>query len=260
MAIPLETQKLNGPAVTGYRRQRIPSQGSQTDTSSTSSNSDHEATPIARNRRRKRSTKNKKANAKGPSIPLEEQAKYVAMDCEMVGVGMDGLQSALARVTIVDWNGEILLDEYIKPDCEVTDYRTYVSGIRENDLANARDLESCRMEVMEILRDKILVGHALKNDLTALRIRHPWYLTRDTAKYEPFMKVRFDDGILWPRKLRDLCQEKLKRNIQLPGQPHSAFEDAVAALDLYKSVRNKWEKVMDYKIKKTQEIEALKAQ
>jgi len=37
----------------------------------------------------------------------------VALDCEMVGVGFDGEQSALARVSIVDWNGFVLLDTYV---------------------------------------------------------------------------------------------------------------------------------------------------
>merc|ERR1711933_3865 len=116
------------------------------------------------------------------------------------------------------------------------------------------DIESCRQKVLEILKGKVLVGHALKNDLHALNITHPWYDTRDTAKYEPFMKVRFDDGILWPRKLKDLVNEKLKCEIQISGKPHSAYEDAKAALDLYRCAQYKWEKAMEYKIKKTKQI------
>jgi DNA polymerase III epsilon subunit-like protein len=119
------------------------------------------------------------------------------------------------------------------------------------------DIDSCRQKVSAILGpDKILVGHALKNDLTALGMSHPWFLTRDTAKYDPFMKLRFDDGILWPRKLKDLASEKLMRCVQVEGTPHCPFEDALTALDLYKTVRNKWEKVMAYKLKRTREIEA----
>merc|ERR1739842_54580 len=95
-------------------------------------------------------------------------------------------------------------------------------------------------------------------DLRALGIAHPWQSTRDTAKYEPFMKTRFDDNILWPRKLKELASEKLRRDIQREGEPHSAYEDAAAAMDLYRLVRRKWEKVIDYKIKKTSEIENTK--
>merc|ERR1712232_922437 len=115
--------------------------------------------------------------------------------------------------------------------------------------------EECRQRVKSMIDGKILIGHALKNDLRALQITHPWQSIRDTAKYEPFMKTRFDDNVLWPRKLKELAQEKLRRTIQRDGEPHSAYEDAAAAMDLYRSVRRKWEKVMDYKIKKTREIE-----
>lgn len=200
--------------------------------------------------------RNEKQNGQ-PDMSVEEKSRYVALDCEMVGVGENGTQSAVARVTLVNWDGEILMDRYVKPDREITDYRTYVSGITANDYLHheAIDLESCRKLVLNHLEGKVLVGHALKNDLHALGISHDWQATRDTAKYEPFMKTRFDDGVLWPRRLRDLTYEKLSREIQVPGVPHSPYEDAMAAMDLYKIVRNKWEKVMDYKIKKTAEIQ-----
>jgi RNA exonuclease 4 len=187
----------------------------------------------------------------------EEKVRYVAMDCEMVGVGLGGHRSALARVCIINWNGKKLMDNLVLPEEAITDYRTFVSGITQQDLESDKviDIEECRSQVLELLEGKVLVGHALKNDLHALGIAHPWYDTRDTAKYEPFMKFRFDDGILWPRKLKELAKDKLDRDVQRPGASHSAFEDAKTALDLYKVVRPKWEKAMEYKINKTREIE-----
>jgi RNA exonuclease 4 len=100
-----------------------------------------------------------------------------------------------------------------------------------------------------------LVGHGLKNDLRALGIQLPWYAVRDTAKYEPFMKERFDDGVLWPQSLKTLAKNKMRRNIQVPGQAHCPVEDAATAMDLYKIARRKWERAMEYKISKTKEIE-----
>jgi RNA exonuclease 4 len=40
----------------------------------------------------------------------------------------------LARVTIVDFNGVILLDAFVSPTLPVIDYRTRVHGIRKHDL------------------------------------------------------------------------------------------------------------------------------
>jgi len=200
-------------------------------------------------------------------LSVEEKARYVALDCEMVGVGQGGIKSSVARVTLVDWDGRIVWDEYIQQEEEVTDYRTFVSGITQFDLENndVMTFDDCRQKVLILIANKILVGHALKNDLRALHISHPWQATRDTAKYDPFMQIRLGFGfnnddesssILWPRKLKQLAFEHLQqRQIQREGEPHSSYEDAAAAMDLYKVVRRKWEKVMDYKIRKTKEIE-----
>ena len=55
----------------------------------------------------------------------------VAIDCEMVGLGYLGSESALARVSIVNYHGHILLDSFVAPRERVSDCRTWVSGVRE---------------------------------------------------------------------------------------------------------------------------------
>lgn len=42
------------------------------------------------------------------ALTPEEQAQYVGLDCEMVGVGPGGCRSALARCCMVDWDGHIM--------------------------------------------------------------------------------------------------------------------------------------------------------
>lgn len=64
--------------------------------------------------------------------------KYVAIDCEMVGVGPEGEESALARVSLVNYNGAVLMDEYVKPQERVTDFRTAVSGITPKHLVDGK--------------------------------------------------------------------------------------------------------------------------
>ena len=183
-------------------------------TSSTASSSSSEAS-FASPKAKSKSTRRRRSRGSGKSkqatnqqqqcnddVPEQEQARYLALDCEMVGVGPYGRQSALARVSLVDWNGLTVLDEYVRPEEEVTDYRTYVSGITAQHLASAtHTMASIRPVVRALLQDRILVGHGLKADLHVLDLHHPWYDIRDTAKYEPFLQVRFDDGFLWPRKL-----------------------------------------------------------
>lgn len=80
--------------------------------------------------------------------------KYVAMDCEMVGVGFNGQDDLLARVSIVNKQGEVLLDKFVKPRETVTDYRTSVSGIRPGDIEHANEFVAVQDEVVELLQGK----------------------------------------------------------------------------------------------------------
>lgn len=207
-----------------------------------------------------RRSKTRKSQSPAPPTNLPPKHRYIAMDCEMVGIGPYGEISSPACVTMIDWDGRVIFHAYIRQTEPVTDYRTHVSGITESILEKAKlSLEECRAIVSQHLYNRILVGHALKNDLTALRISHPWWLTRDTAEYEPFMKWRrsaFDGGEgLWPRKLRDLTLHELGQHIQKSGEPHSSWEDAFAALKLYRKVRNQWEAKVVENIKKQMDYE-----
>jgi len=193
-------------------------------------------------------------------ISEEEKSKFVALDCEMVSVGRE---STLARVSIVNWHGEILINTFVRVENEVTDYLTRISGIRACDIKSkdAMSFTDCQEAVKIILSGKVVVGHALKNDFRALNITHPWYLTRDTAKYEPYMKPSpVDKNILLPRKLKFLAEKKLGMIIQEYGKEHDSIEDAIAAMELYKMVRRKWENAMEWKRRKTNKIERKRKQ
>lgn len=91
--------------------------------------------------------------------------RYLAVDCEMVGVGPDGVESALARVVVVNYHGAVLMDKYVRPQERVTDFRTAISGIEPKHLRDAHDFAVVQREVAELFKDRILVGHGLKNDL-----------------------------------------------------------------------------------------------
>jgi RNA exonuclease 4 len=172
----------------------------------------------------------------------------------MVGTGPGGLDSAVARVTICNWDEEVVMDTYVKVPTKITDYRTFVSGIEAKDLEgpHVMSLEQARTAVKSILQGKILIGHALENDLAALKITHPWHDIRDTANYPPYMK-EIRDGedklIMAPRKLKDLAWDHLGRDIQTQGQAHNPIEDARAALRLYKSERMEWELMVMAQVK-----------
>lgn len=120
---------------------------------------------------------------------LQKATNIISLDCEMVGVGQLGTRSALARVCIINYNNDVLLDTYVKVNEPVTDYRTFVSGVRDEDIHSdyAMEYTTCRSMVLRLLKDKVLVGHGLENDLMALCINHPRCDIRDTARYPLYM-------------------------------------------------------------------------
>ncbi|KAM5354327.1 hypothetical protein ACJ41O_000976 [Fusarium nematophilum] len=154
--------------------------------------------------------------------------KYIAIDCEMVGVGPGGHESALARVSIVDFHGRQVYDSYVKPKEKVTNWRTAVSGISQKSMRFARDFEEVQGEVDKLLQDRILIGHDLKHDLEALILSHPARDIRDTAKFPGFRK--YGNG----RKpaLRLLAQQLL--GVEIQEGAHSSIEDARATMLLFR--------------------------
>lgn len=166
-----------------------------------------------------------------------QRNKYVAIDCEMVGVGHNGQDDMLARVSIVNKQGEVLLDKFVKPWIKVTDYRTSVSGIRPKDIENGEDFQLVQDEVVDLLQGKILVGHAICNDLAVLHIKHPYKNIRDTARYKPLCRL-VSNGRTPSLKL--LSQAILGIEIQI-GE-HNSVEDARAAMNIYNCLSGDWEK------------------
>lgn len=172
-----------------------------------------------------------------------EKQKYIALDCEMVGIGPSGKTSALARVAIVNFDGESIYDKFVRPKGYVTDFRTKYSGVRSKNLRDAISFEQCQAEVAEQLRGRVLVGHALKNDLDALLLSHHPAMVRDTARYRPYMRPAGRGGGKWrPRALRDLTREHLGLDIQ-KGE-HDPNEDARCAMMLFRRQRQEWESTL----------------
>lgn len=149
--------------------------------------------------------------------------RIVACDCEMVRCA-SGL--ALARLTLMGEKGQVLLDEFVRPDEPILDYNTRWSGITAKEMAAAKmGLEEARKRVMAIVSaETVLVGHSLENDLRCMRIVHTRVI--DTSLLYPHREKDRKNA------LRTLTSRFLRRNIQQSDKGHSSVEDARAALDL----------------------------
>ncbi|XP_050442270.1 RNA exonuclease 4 [Adelges cooleyi] len=170
--------------------------------------------------------------------PEKKDIEVVAIDCEMVGINPDGQGNMLARVSIVNSKGETIYDKFVKPTQNVTDYRTPVSGVRPEDIENGENFIRVKKEVTQLLKNKLLVGHAIGHDLKVLRLTHPKHMIRDTSTYWKFRQLT--EGRT--PGLKRLTLHFLGASIQ-DGE-HSSVQDAKAALQLYMLARKDWEIIL----------------
>ena len=169
------------------------------------------------------------------------QQRVVAVDCEMVGVlsrTSTKLASALGRCSIVQYDGQVIFDEYIRPEERIIDYRTRWSGIRKSNMTHAMPFQDALWTIHGILQDKIIVGHAIHNDLDVLRYSHPETDIRDTSLYVPARVLAELPPESVP-SLKKLSARLLHRTIQTGS--HCSVVDARATLDVYKIVEQRWE-------------------
>lgn len=159
----------------------------------------------------------------------------LAMDCEMVGVSSQGNKSALGRVTLVNEWGNVVYDQFVRPLEPVVDFRTNISGIHPWNLKKAKDFMTVQRKVAELIKGRILVGHALHNDLKVLLLSHPKKDTRDTTSYQPLLGR---EGRR--RALKDLAAQIL--GVRIQQRQHCPIQDARAAMLIYKKYQKEWEK------------------
>jgi len=155
--------------------------------------------------------------------------RVLAMDCEMCKV--EGDETALTRISLVNWDGEVAMDEFVMPDKPIIDYLTPYSGITPEKLRNIRTtLRDIQDRLVKTVTPKhILIGHSLNSDLTALKLTHPF--VADTSILYPHPR-----GPPMKSSLKWLAQKYLNREIQKGHgtKGHDSVEDAKACLDLVK--------------------------
>lgn len=181
---------------------------------------------------------------------LKQPCKFVALDCEMVGTGLRGFESILSRVSVVNFHGIELMDVYVRPTRKVTDYRTGVSGITAGHLTPSKDdsavniygqplltLPELQNRLVPLLHGRIVVGHALNNDFSALLLssNHPRRLIRDTSRYGPFRALANGRS----PSLKMLAARIL--GVRIQGSSHDSVDDARVAMLLYRAVKGQWE-------------------
>ncbi|NXY67233.1 REXO5 exonuclease, partial [Glareola pratincola] len=152
-----------------------------------------------------------------------DSSPLFGLDCEMC---LTAKGNEVTYVSLVDAQGQCLLNELVKPQSEIVNYRTSFSGITEEMLLPVKTrLSDIQTRLKKMLpRDAVLVGHSLNNDLQALEMIHPSVI---------------DTSLLFARrggrkfKLKFLAKAVLGKEIQCEEVVgHDPAEDARTALEL----------------------------
>ena len=150
----------------------------------------------------------------------------------MVGVGIEGAESSLARVSLVNYYGAVQLDEFVRQRERVVDYRTQWSGVRETDMIKgplsqivslypqhwlpmtAKPFVEVQKQVADLLKGRILVGHAVHNDL---KVRaQTWRRTYLVAKDWPY-RLYYSPIHVIKSKIPNIMQ--VNKNLSTPNTP-----------------------------------------
>lgn len=189
--------------------------------------------------------------------PLNDKVEphmAICFDCEM-GYTTKGLE--LLRLTAVSWpSHKPILDVLVRPLGQILDVNTRFSGVTpdqyfnakphdpENPIFDPKDLRivdspsvARALFLEHITPSTPLLGHALENDLNAIRLVHPTLV--DTVFLFPHPK-----GLPMRNSLKNLVKTRLGMDIQQAGAAgHDSFEDARATGELVRyKIKHDWKK------------------
>ena len=159
--------------------------------------------------------------------PANDDSPLYAIDCEMCLTVYN--ESQIARVSIIDEQENVVLDEFVKPKHRIRDYLTRFSGVTKEMMETATlTVEDIQKKIEKLLpSDAILCGQSICNDLRALQIIHPYVI--DTSVIYNLSGIR-----QCKTGLKALAARFLEHDIQAGVDGHCSVEDSIATLRLVK--------------------------
>ena len=152
----------------------------------------------------------------------------IAIDCEMCETcdPLTGAKDhkALCRLSVVNASNpsEVLIDTLVKPAWPVVDHRSWVNGIKKEDLETVQfTLRHAQAFMIALCSEEtVIIGHSVENDLVALKMEH-----QTVADSAYLFNVKDEEHAL--PSLKDLAFNVLER--EMPDT-HDSVNDARVSL------------------------------
>jgi len=172
----------------------------------------------------------------------------IALDIE--STGFDTRTDQVIEIAAVKFDGDRIIDTFetfINPQIPIPRIITHITGIKDEDVANAPTLESIKQKLEDFMGDAPIVGHNIDFDVNFLRAKGvsltgPLY---DTLQLSMILLPGFPSYSL----------DTLGRTLKLaPDQKHRAMSDTMACYKLFSLLYAKIEEIDESTLKKIQAI------
>ncbi|KAI9293478.1 hypothetical protein K502DRAFT_325308 [Neoconidiobolus thromboides FSU 785] len=157
----------------------------------------------------------------------------------------------LAKVTIVDSNGRLVYNAFVKSSKQVVNYNRKVYGFTSEDFNKGKPFLKVQEEVKDIIEGRVLIGANLNKSLSLLNITHPKINSCDIVKFRPLLKVNCGR----PLTLKKISKHLLGLWIQ--DKPIDIVEDSYACMAIYSIIKRSIKNPNPVEIKAGDDIELL---
>ncbi|KAL6853155.1 hypothetical protein J3F83DRAFT_756386 [Trichoderma novae-zelandiae] len=173
-----------------------------------------------------------------------EKRKAIVMACQAAETSDGGLEPV--SICVIDFfTGQTLIDSFIAPSCELSDWRTGVHGVSGRTIEDAvkgnnclRSWREARMRLFEYVdAQTILVGYGVSRDLEVLRVFHRGVVDAQILAIEAVFTAaeRWRDGIKSKWEIDRVCMGllgmKMRANAKEKGV-WDPYENVLAAREI----------------------------
>lgn len=147
----------------------------------------------------------------------------------------------ICHICIITLHGEVQYDRLISSNIyvNIVNYRKEITGIKEDDLKDITYTEKdCIDDLYNIIKDRIIIGWNINNDLNILKMIHPNFQKRDLSQNKNF--ILNDSSNISRYNAIDRYKEQLPWKYRT-NITNNLCEDCYALLWMYKNVYKVWE-------------------